>query len=117
MHQPAGGIVNVDQKRAGWAAILKPGVLGAVDLDEFADAVAPVARLVHALELLPALLPETRRDHPASDRLDAQSDAVPLGELLAGERRAEIGIVGCDQCQHLGPQRRRVGAVAGLAAA
>ena len=78
------GIVDVDQKRAGWSCILEPVVLEAVDLDEFADAVAPIARLVHSFELLPALLPETCCDHPAPDRLDTQIDAAPLGELLAG---------------------------------
>lgn len=34
------------------------------------------------------------RDHPAPDRLDAQIDTMPLGEILAGEGWAEIGIVG-----------------------
>lgn len=45
-HQPAGSVVDESQQRAGRPAILKPGVLGAVNLHQLANAVAAPARLV-----------------------------------------------------------------------
>src|SRR6201988_2246968 len=46
LHQLARRIIHKSQQRARRAAILKPGVLGAVDLYEFAQAIAPPARLM-----------------------------------------------------------------------
>jgi hypothetical protein len=50
----AGGVVDADEERARRAAILEPSVLAAVDLDELAEAVAPVARLVGLAQPLAA---------------------------------------------------------------
>lgn len=36
-HQSACGVVNVDQRRARRRSILKPTMIAAVDLDQFAD--------------------------------------------------------------------------------
>src|SRR4051794_3241666 len=92
-------------------------MLGAVDLHELAYAVPAIARLVHGLEPLLAVAPETVSQHPLPKRLDPEMDAVSLSQLLAGQRRAEVGVVGLDQGQDLGPQRRRIATIAGLAAA
>jgi hypothetical protein len=64
MHQPAGGIVNIDEQGALRPAALKPPVLRAVDLDQLAHAVAPVSRLVQRLQPCAAILPQTGCDHP-----------------------------------------------------
>src|SRR5947199_6553912 len=37
LHEAAGGVVDVDQQRAARAAILEPGVLAAIELDELAE--------------------------------------------------------------------------------
>ena len=42
LHQTAGGVVNVDQQRAIRPAVLEPGVLAAVYLDQLAQTLAPV---------------------------------------------------------------------------
>lgn len=39
VHEPPGGVAHAHEQAAGWAAVLEPGVLGAVDLDELAEAV------------------------------------------------------------------------------
>ena len=92
-------------------------MLGAVDLHELAHAVPAGARLVHGLEPLLAVAPEAVSQHPLPERLDPEMDAVPLSQLLASEGWTEVGVVGLDQPQRLRSERRRIAAVAGLAAA
>jgi len=46
LHQPPGRVVDVDQQRAARSAVLEPGMLAAVDLDQLAQAGAAKARLV-----------------------------------------------------------------------
>ena len=46
----------------------------AIDLHELADAVPPVAWLVHGLEPLPPVPPNTVRQHPLPDGLDPEMD-------------------------------------------
>jgi hypothetical protein len=57
MHQPAGRIVDEHEQGALWAAVLEPPMLAAIDLHQFADAFAPIARLVDTLAPLPAIEP------------------------------------------------------------
>src|SRR5215208_713490 len=83
VHKTARRVVDEHQERALRAAVLEPPMLGAVDLHELADAVPAIARLVHGLEPLPPVAPETVSQHPLPDRLDPEMEAVPLGQLLA----------------------------------
>jgi hypothetical protein len=53
--QPAGGIVHESQQRAHRAAVLEPGVFRTVDLHQFAQTVAPLARLVRGGKAVPAV--------------------------------------------------------------
>src|SRR5271156_6418987 len=64
MHQPAGRIVDKHQQGALRPAVFEPPVLAAVDLDQFANALAPRARLVNLLATLPAIAPQPSFDHP-----------------------------------------------------
>ena len=41
LHQPACGIVDKDQERAGWRAVLEPAMRAAIDLDQLAQTLAP----------------------------------------------------------------------------
>ena len=45
---------------------LKPGVLGAVDLYEFAQAIAPPTRLMRRGKTMPSVLPQPIGDHPTA---------------------------------------------------
>src|SRR3954449_5441312 len=117
MHEAARRVIDEHEQRALWAAVLEPPMLGPVDLHEFAHAVTAVTRLVHGLEPLPSVPPEAVGPHPLPDRLDPKMDAVPLGQLLAGECWTEVGVVGRDQSQRLSSERRRIAAVARLASA
>ena len=56
VHQPTGRVV--DDGGTLRAAILEPPVLGAVDLNELADAIAAMLEFVDRLETLPAVLPD-----------------------------------------------------------
>ena len=53
LHQPADGIVDEHQQRAGFAPVLEPAVLAAVDLDQLAQRVPPGAGLVEGPALTP----------------------------------------------------------------
>src|SRR3954452_14032244 len=64
-HQAAGRIVHEHQKRAGWAAVLEPAVRAAIDLDQLAQVLAAMARLVKALAL-GSRRPDPGLDHPAA---------------------------------------------------
>src|SRR3979490_2062257 len=55
MHQPAGGVVNVDEQGALRSAALEPPVLRSVDLDQLAHAVPAIPRLVHGPHAEPHL--------------------------------------------------------------
>jgi hypothetical protein len=57
VHQPAGRIVDEDKQCALRTAVLEPPMLAPVDLHEFANALAAMARLVDALSPLPAIEP------------------------------------------------------------
>jgi len=57
LHQSARRIIHKSQQRARRAAILKPGVLRAVDLDQLAQTIAPPARLMRRGETMPTVLP------------------------------------------------------------
>ena len=66
-------------------------MLAAVDLHQFANALAPRPRLVDAFALL-AIVPQPVGDHPLPHSLAGERKAV-LGKLLGRQGRAEIGII------------------------
>src|SRR5712672_1375492 len=72
MHQPAGGIVNVDEQGAARPATLEPPMLRPVDLDQLAQTIAAVPRLMNRLQPGASILPETYRDHTLAHRLARQ---------------------------------------------
>jgi len=97
LHQLTGGVVDVDQQRAGWRAVLEPAVVAAVDLDQLAITRAPVPRLVDLGRAQLAGHPEAGVDHDPPYRLLGQVDAMALAQLLAGQRGTEVGVGVADQ--------------------
>ena len=91
-------------------------MLGAVDLDQLADALAPITRLVNPAAALHAIRPETGVEHPQPQRLAPDGDAVDLAQLLGGQRRPEIRVARLDQLQGLGLDVGRHLPIAGSAA-
>ena len=87
----------------------------AVDLDQFANAISTVARLMHWPQPLSAVLPQPGRHHPLPDRLAAKMDAMQFRKLLARKRRPEVRIALADDADHFRSQNRRVSPVAWLA--
>jgi hypothetical protein len=77
----------------------------AVDLHQFAQAFTPPPRLVRRGLAVTAVDPQAVRDHPLSQRLDAEAQAVTRDKLLRRERGTKIGIVLQDQCQNGAPER------------
>src|SRR5664280_1036355 len=104
MHQPAGGIVDIDEQGALRPAALEPPVLRSVDLDQLAHAIPARARLVHGPHPGAAILPQTRREHPLPNRLARQVNAVKLRELLRRQRRAKVRVALPDDANHFGTQ-------------
>jgi hypothetical protein len=91
--QPARCVIDEHDQRAAGAAVFKPGVRTAIDLDQLAKPRTPLTQLKQAL--LPALLraPEAQTDlHPAN-RLHRNRDTVTLQQLLHRQGGAEIGVL------------------------
>ena len=93
LHQPARCIIHESQQRARRTAVLEPGVLRAVDLHQFAQAIAPPTRLVRERKTMPTVLPQPIGDHPAAQGLARDRATVTLGQLLRRQGRAEIGVL------------------------
>ncbi|MBP0625407.1 hypothetical protein J8I82_37065 [Cupriavidus sp. LEh25] len=85
-HDPAGGVVDIDQQRAGWGTLLKPAVIAAVDLDQFAIAGAPVPRLVDLRRPLFARHLQAGHRHQPADGFLGQRQPMTLAQLLGRER-------------------------------
>src|SRR5580704_8523801 len=78
LHQPARRVIHKSQQRARRTAILEPGVLRAVDLHQFAQTIAPPARLMRRGETMPTVLPQPIGDHPTAQCLARHRTAVML---------------------------------------
>src|SRR5215469_786273 len=105
MHQPAGRVIDKHQQSALRPAILEPPMFAAVDLHQFANALAPRPRLVDASALL-AIAPQPVNDHPLPQGLAGERKTVLGGELLGGQSRPEISVVVAHDPQHRGAHRR-----------
>ena len=115
-HDAAGGVVHIDQRRAGRCPFLEPTMVAAVDLDQLAQAVAAAARLVDLGRTLQARHPVARPGHEPAHRLLGQDQPLAFRQLLACQGGAEVGVAAADQPQGpLGHPRRKL-VVAGLAA-
>ena len=99
VHQSTCRVVDKDESGALRATILEPPVLGPVDLNELADAIAAMSGLVDWLETPPAVLPDPFGQHPAPHGFDAQTQPVTLSQLLGRQRRAKIRVIRLDQRQ------------------
>lgn len=103
-HQPAGRIVDIHQQRARRRPFLEPRMLAAVDLHQLAQTRAPGPRLVDLRRALPARNPQPGIRHQMPHGFLRQCDPVAFVQLLAGERRSEIGVALADQRQGLRTQ-------------
>src|SRR5260370_21410883 len=92
MHQPASGIVDIDEQRTLRTAVLEPPMLGAVDLHQLTQTITPRSRLMDALQPVLSANPKAGLHHPVPQRLDADIQAVNLGQLLGRQARTKIGI-------------------------
>src|SRR6266404_2858096 len=73
-------------------ATLEPPGLRPVDLDQLAQTIAAVSRLMNRLQPGPAILPKTRRNHPLTNRLARKVNPMQLRELLRRQRRAKVRV-------------------------
>jgi hypothetical protein len=69
VHELTGGIIDISQQGALRATVLEPPVLGAVDLDQFAPALAAIAWLMNRRKAPAAIQPQTVFDHPLAQGL------------------------------------------------
>ena len=96
------GVLGIDPKHASLVAVQcnrLPVALqiaahrSKVDLDELAEAVTAMPRLLDAFAPLSSGLPNPGADHPFSERLDRHTSVMLLDELLVRERRAEVRVL------------------------
>jgi len=88
------------------ASILEPAVLAAVDLDQFAERLAPPAWLMKRPSLLPRQ-PQTGFDHPLAQGFGRNLQTVHLGQLLPRQRRPEVRVPFADQSDRMVSKLRR----------
>jgi len=117
VHQPTGRVVDEHEQGALRAAIFKPPVLAAVDLNQLAHAVAPVAGLMDTLSPLLAIEPQPGLDHPKPQRLATERYPMNLAQLLSHQCRAKIPVPLTNHCQHRPPKRFGLAPVAGATSA
>ena len=115
VHQAAGGIVDIDEQGGLRPAILKPPMLGTVDLYQLSQTIASQPRLVDALQPVFPPNPKTGADHPLPQRLDAEIQAMNLGQLLGRQGRTKIGVTLTHDGQHGLAKHRTKSPVAGPA--
>jgi hypothetical protein len=76
-------------------------MVAAINLDEFADAVPAVTRLINLCRTLPARDPQPNVAHETAHCFLGQRNTVPFPQLLACQGRPEISVVVADQGQRL----------------
>ena len=72
LHQSAGGVIHEHQKRAGRRTILEPAMVRTVDLDQLADMLTTMARLLDPLALGPRQPNPGRRIQPRNVSRDTR---------------------------------------------
>jgi hypothetical protein len=91
-HQSARGIVNVDQCRARRSSILKPPMIAAVDLDQFAKASPATPGLLNLWRPKSPRQPQSAGDHQRSHGLNRQVHAMAFSELLSRQCWSKIRV-------------------------
>lgn len=79
LHQAAGCVVNINQQRAGGAAILKPAMIAAVNLYKFANAGATIPWLLDPRRSHFPGDPKSRSNHQLTHGLFSQHNVMELG--------------------------------------
>src|SRR6266446_4495352 len=100
VHQPAGGVVDIDEQGRLRTTVLEPPVLGAVDLHQLPQTITPRPWLMEGFQSVLPPNPNTGADHPLPQRLDAEIQAVKLGQLLGRQGRTKIGVALAYNRQH-----------------
>jgi hypothetical protein len=96
LHEPAHGVVDEHRERADRRVILRPAVIGGVDLHQLAQALVTQARLVKR-PALTARQPQPVLNHPGPQRLARYRKPMLLRQLLGRQRRPEVGVALADQ--------------------
>ena len=91
-HQSACGVVNVDQRRARRSSILKPPMIAAVDLDQFAKASPATPWLLNLWRPKSPWQPQAAGDHQRPHGLDREVQAMTFSELLSRQCGSEIRV-------------------------
>jgi hypothetical protein len=90
-------------------------VLRAVDLNQFAQAITPPARLMRGGQAVPPIGPQPIRDHPTAQGLARDLATMVRRQLLRRQGRAEVGIPLAHKRQRQGANLGRQSMIAGFA--
>lgn len=92
MHQTVSGIVNKYQKAAFWRTAFKPVMVGAIDLDKFAQAIAD-GGLVNSRLTTGMWNSEPVRRDLGVDGLGWKPDTLALPEFFCGQCGTKVTVV------------------------
>ena len=101
---PRGRIIDEHDQRAAGSPSLEPVMRGAVDLDQFTEAGAAIARRMDT-HPLPPRGPEPGPDHELAQTLHRKVELMLLAQLLAGQGRSEVGVMAPNPLERLLPGR------------
>src|SRR3546814_14494021 len=101
VHQLTGRVVDIDEQGALRPAILKPPMLRTVDLDQLAEAVPTIARLIGARAARNTISPDTGLDHQLSQRLARSAVVMTLGQITGCQCRSTIMNMFSAKCNNL----------------
>jgi hypothetical protein len=94
MVRPSGR--SASRRAAGCRPIFEPAMVRTVDLDQLAEMLTTMARLLDAFALRPGQ-PDSGLPHPAAQRLSRYVHIMALAQLLGGQRRAKVRVILPDQ--------------------
>lgn len=91
---PAGGVINSSKEAAGRRSLLKPRMVGAIELHHLAKGFLPgTPGAVLAVCATRTGLPEASADHDLPDGFPAETHSMALQKLLGREGRLEVSVV------------------------
>ncbi|EGF64265.1 hypothetical protein HMPREF9538_01277 [Klebsiella sp. MS 92-3] len=90
MHQATCGVIHEDQKTAFWGSAFEPVMVRAIDLNQFAETVATISRLVNPGSPAGMRTPETVGCHPVTDGFNGEIYMMAFSQFFGCERWAKI---------------------------
>src|SRR5574344_587980 len=82
MQQLSSGVIDINQQTAFGGSSFKPVMIGAINLDQFTEAITVISRLIWTFQTLGSRNPELIGSHPATNCFHRNIQLKHAAELL-----------------------------------